>query len=144
MTDDLGRRVRCLEDTLAIQQLLIDYGHTLDGRDAEGFAALFARDAEWTAPPDFHPRGREAIKAMIERMFANVPPSARAHYITNMKIAVDGDRAQAHARFILVEPMADGSPRIRLSGHYDDELVREEGRWRFLRRRLTHDLKAVQ
>ncbi len=144
MTDDLSQRLRNVEDTLAIQQLLIDYGHTLDGRDSTGFASLFAQDGEWIAPPDFHPRGREEIKAMIDRMFAKVPPSARAHYITNMKIAVDGDRAEAHARFILVEPSDDGSPRIRLSGHYDDELVREDGQWRFLRRRLTHDLKAAQ
>jgi uncharacterized protein (TIGR02246 family) len=142
--ENLGQRVRQLEDRFEIQQLLLDYGNTLDGRDAAGFADLFAREGEWIAPPSFHPRGREEIRAMIDRMFANVPASARAHYITNMTIGIDGDRASAHARFILVEPIADGSPRIRLSGHYDDVLVREDGRWRFLRRNLTHDLKAAQ
>lgn len=144
MSEGLEARVRQLEDMFSIQQLLIDYGRTLDGRDAAGFADLFAHEGEWIAPPDFHPKGREAIKAMIDRMFANVPPSGRAHYIGNMTIAIDGDRASAHARFILVEPIADGSPRIRLSGQYHDALVREEGRWCFARRTLTHDLKAAQ
>lgn len=144
MTQSLEQRLRKMEDVLEIQQLLTDYGRTLDARDSEGFANLFALDGEWIAPPDFHPKGREAIKAMIDRMFGNVPPSKRAHYITNFTISVDGDMATANARFILVEPMADGSPRIRLSGHYDDVLIREEGRWCILRRDLSHDLKAVQ
>jgi len=144
MTDSLEQRVRQLEDMFAIQQLLIDYGRTLDGRDSAGFAALFAREGEWIAPPAFHPKGRGEIKAMIDRMLANVPPSARAHYITNMTITVEGLRARAHARFLLVEPSVDGSPYVRLSGHYDDELIREAGRWVFLRRTLTHDLKATQ
>lgn len=144
MTESVEQRLQRMEDMFEIQQLLLDYGRTLDGRDSAGFAALFAREGEWIAPPDFHPKGREAIKAMIDRMFANVPPSNRAHYITNITADIDGDRARAHARFILVEPMADGSPRIRLSGHYDDELIREEGRWCILRRDLSHDLKAAQ
>jgi uncharacterized protein (TIGR02246 family) len=140
----LEERVRRLEDVIEIQRLLIDYGNTLDGRDSAGFAALFAREGEWVAPPNFNLKGPAEIKAVIDRMFGNVPPSARAHYIGNMTIAVDGDRATAQARFILVEPIADGSPRIRLSGHYEDDLVREDGRWRFLRRNLVHDLKAAQ
>ena len=143
MTENLEQRIRRTEDMFAIQQLLTDYGRTLDDRDSAAFADLFARDGEWIAPPDFHPRGRAAIRAMIDRMLAAVPPSARAHYITNLTVAIEGDAATAHCRFLLVEPIADGSPRIRLSGHYDDALVREDGRWRFLRRTLAHDLKAA-
>ncbi len=144
MTDNLPQRVRQLEDMLAIQRLLTDYGRTLDDRDSAGFARLFAREGEWVAPPDFRTRGPEAIQAMIDRLLANTPPSGRAHYITNLSIDIDGDQATAHCRFVLVEPIADGSPRIRLSGHYDDELVREDGHWRFLCRTLTPDLKAAQ
>lgn len=143
MTDSLEQRLRELEDRFAIQRLLTDYGRTLDARDSAGFAALFAREGAWIAPPDFHTVGPEAIKAMIDRMLDNTPPSARAHYITNLSIDLDGDTARAHCRFILVEPIADGSPRIRLSGHYDDDLIREDGQWRYLRRTLTPDLRAA-
>ena len=143
MSQSLEQRVQKMEDIFEIQQVLTDYGRTLDGRDSAGFANLFAREGEWIAPPDFHPKGREAIKAMIDRMFGNVPPSKRAHYITNFSIEVDGDKATSNARFILVEPLPDGSPRIRLSGHYDDQLIREDGRWVILRRDLSHDLKAA-
>jgi uncharacterized protein (TIGR02246 family) len=129
---------------VAIQQVLIGYGRTLDGRDAAGFAALFARDGVWSAPPDLRRQGPDAICEMIERLLERTPPSARAHYFTNMTLDIDGDRARAHSRFILVEPLPDGSPRIRLSGHYDDELIREDGRWCFAQRRLMHDLKAAQ
>jgi len=141
MGTDAEARLRALEDRAAIERLLLDYGRTLDGRDSAGYAALFARDGVWIAP-GFETRGPAAIKAMIDRMFANVPASATSHLMSNFWIEVDGDRATASSRFSLFAPNETGGPRIRLSGHYDDELVREDGRWRFLRRVLTHDLKA--
>jgi len=41
--------VRVLQDREAIRVLLRDYGRTLDARDFEGFAALFATDAEYVS-----------------------------------------------------------------------------------------------
>jgi hypothetical protein len=37
----------CLEDKLAIQEVIAQYSYTYDAQDAEGFAALFTEDAVW-------------------------------------------------------------------------------------------------
>jgi hypothetical protein len=38
----------------------------------------------------------------------------------------------------------DGGPVLSKLGHYDDELVREGGRWRFLRREAPMDIPAPE
>jgi hypothetical protein len=35
---------------------------------------------------------------------------------------------------------ATGAPVVSNVGHYDGELVREDGRWRFRRRNVTSDI----
>lgn len=138
--DDIATRLVRIEDIAAIRLLLTDYGRTLDGRDAAGFAALFAVEGEWIATGHFV-QGRDAIRAMIERLLANSKAEGQSHLLTNYVIDVDQGMATAMSRFYVVAPAADGAPRIRLSGRYDDLLVREEGKWRFLRRTLTHELR---
>jgi uncharacterized protein (TIGR02246 family) len=138
--EDTAARLARIEDIEAIRLLLTDYGRTLDGRDAEGFAALFAVEGEWIATGHFV-EGRDAIRAMIERLLANSKAEGQSHLLTNYTIEVDQGMATAMSRFYVVAPAADGAPRIRLSGRYDDLLVREDGKWRFLRRTLTHELR---
>jgi uncharacterized protein (TIGR02246 family) len=130
-----------LEDKEEIRRLLTEYGATLDGRDAAGFAALFAREGEWTSPPAYRAQGRQAIQAMIERLFANGPAEGQSHILTNFRIDVDGDSGVAASRFYVVSATSEGAPRIRLSGRYDDRLVREDGRWRFASRALSPELR---
>jgi SnoaL-like domain len=38
----------------------------------------------------------------------------------------------------------DGEPVLAKLGHYDDELVREDGSWRFLRRAAPMDIPAPE
>ncbi len=41
---------------------------------------------------------------------------------------------------MFVRPGADGGPSLVLAGRYRDELVREDGVWRFKRRELVNDM----
>ena len=56
------------------------------------------------------------------------------HLISNPQIDVDGDRAKARSRHLLVMRAADGSPVPELAGVYEDEFVREDGQWKILHR----------
>ncbi len=41
------QRLRQVEDQLAIQRVLVEYGARIDARDYAGYASLFARDGTW-------------------------------------------------------------------------------------------------
>ena len=40
-------------------------------------------------------------------------------------------------------PADDKAPRIVFLGHYDDQFIRENGKWKFLRREAPVDIPAA-
>ena len=50
------------------------------------------------------------------------------------------DRARAELTWLYVVKGRDGGPALAKLGHYEDELVREAGNWRFLRRAAPTDI----
>ena len=144
MSDALEARLRRLEDLEEIRDLLNAYGRTLDEKDAPGYAALFAEDAEWSGG-GYSASTRAGIQQMVERLFANnPPPTGSSHVMTSMMIELDCDAAKSWCRWMLVIPGPDGKPTIRVAGRYMDDLARIDGRWKFKTRYLTHDLRAGQ
>jgi hypothetical protein len=131
--------------------------------DAAGFADCFSVGALLEIKGGGAYRGREAIVGMITgvrdrtRALAAEPavPSAGAaaaapeaaapaagpppvmrHFVANVRIELlSPERARAFAYFTVFMP-PHGHDHW---GRYADELVREDGRWRFLRRRVSVD-----
>ena len=135
-----------LSDREQIRDLLHEYGRSFDERRLEDYANLFAEDGEWSAG-SIVARGPAEVLEMVRKAAEAIPapPGCRNfHVMTNMMIEVDGDRATAWSRFSFIEPGADGSRNFSGSGVYDDELVRRNGRWMFLRRTLTGDAPRNQ
>jgi uncharacterized protein (TIGR02246 family) len=140
MISQLEQQVRRLADVEAIRRVLIEYGRTLDAGDAAGYADLFALDGEWSGGP-YSASKREGIRAMAQRVIEGRTPGTTAvHFLSNMIVEVDGDTAKAWSRWMLVVSGADGAATIRRSCSYDDQLVRSEGRWKFARRVVSHDV----
>jgi 3-phenylpropionate/cinnamic acid dioxygenase small subunit len=146
--DDISARLRRLEDVVQIHQLFMDYKRVLDGKDFGAYAELFAEDGEFVAI-DGGARGRAAIEAMVAAMpgtdllGANVGDDF--HLVLNPQIeleADDPDRARAQSTWAYVVKGEAGEPVLAKLGHYDDELVREGGTWRFLRREAPMDIPA--
>jgi ketosteroid isomerase-like protein len=130
-------RLRRVEDQLAIQRVLVEYGARIDARDYAGYAALFAREGTWQNGATVK-RGRAEIEALLVGLFGT--PAAGYvnredyHLISNPQIDVDGDRARVRSRHLLVMRGADGSPVPELAGVYEDEFIREDGQWKILHR----------
>ena len=126
------------EDRAAIQALLVDYGRTLDARDFDGFAALFARDGVYVAGGGGEPlSGTEAGDAMRRTFADNTLGFAEPNYhlFFNETVAFTGpDSAEASSQSLFMVPDEDRAPRAAMMARYDDQLVREAGRWRFARR----------
>jgi len=126
------------EDRAAIHRLLVDYGRTLDARDFAGFAALFAEDGVYLAGGGGEAlSGAEAGEAM-RRVFAeNALGFAEPNYhlFFNETVEFSGsDSASASSKSLYMVPGDGGAPRAAMMAQYDDELVREGGRWKFARR----------
>lgn len=132
----LAERVQVLEDREEIRALILAYGVAHDNRDYRAFAELFAEEGEWIGGLG-SAQGPEAIFELMDTTIGHDPRpegSGTYHLLMNEQIDVDGDRASATTKWIYVTPGDDGAPRMVFLGHYEDELIRERGRWRFLRR----------
>jgi uncharacterized protein (TIGR02246 family) len=130
-------RLRKAEDILAIQRVITDYSAMIDAQDFDGYVALFAKDGVWQNGNTIR-RGPEEIKAMLVGLFGTPPEGfvnrESYHLVSNLEVNVDGDRATAKSRHLLVMRGADGSPTPELAGQYEDEFIREDGKWKILKR----------
>lgn len=138
-------RLRRLEDLEQIRRLLVEYKIALDKRDFAAYVGLFAENGEFAAGPGVA-KGRAAIKKMVEAMPGSLLGSAAGddyHVIVNPLIDPDPDdpdRARAQLTWLYVVKAKDGAPKLAKLGHYNDELIREAGRWLFLRREAPIDI----
>jgi uncharacterized protein (TIGR02246 family) len=133
----IEQRLQRVEDELAIRRVLVDYSATQDAHDYEGYAALFAKNGEWVNGKNVH-KGREAILKMLVDLYGAPPPgyvnSESFHITSNPQVNVNGDRATARSRHLLVMRGPKGEPTPALAGRYEDEFIREDGKWKILRR----------
>ena len=149
----LEARVKRQEDIEAIRTVLREYGRRLDAGDLKGYAELFAVDGEWIGGFGAV-KGRDNIQPFMEKNMRTPLPSVEgaaatapprpgprgAHLMTNEIIEVNGDHATAWSRWTYLIRNADNKPAPALVGHYDDEFVRENGQWKFLRRTVSGDI----
>ena len=125
-----------VEEKDAIREVLAEYCFRLDdGRFAE-MAALFTEDGTWDTAFG-KATGRPAIAELARSLRVRVTePRPRAvHLVTNIVIALEGERATVRSNWIVMQNSPEG-PRIGSGGAYDDEMVKEGGRWQFRHRKI--------
>jgi uncharacterized protein (TIGR02246 family) len=142
--ESIEARLQRLEDVEAIWRLFQEYRRELDQRDFAAYARLFVEDGEWLGDLG-HAKGRAEIEALLVRTLEVYPDDTTRtyHLVANPVIDVDGDRAAAQSTWCFVTRAADDQPVLSMLGHYDDVLVRDAGRWRFLRRIAYRDMPYV-
>jgi uncharacterized protein (TIGR02246 family) len=131
-------RLQEIEDKDAIHALLMNYGRTLDARDFAGFADLFARDGEYVAGTR-SAKGPAAIRALLESLLkVNAAPESGKdfHLFFNETIEVHGNEATALSKGGFFVRGDHRQLETTALVNYHDQLVREDGRWKFKRRQL--------
>ncbi|RME64541.1 MAG: nuclear transport factor 2 family protein [Alphaproteobacteria bacterium] len=131
-----------LEDRVAIRELNAAYGDAVSRRDKDDFAATWASDAIWHLPWLDPVEGRDAIVSLWLEQIANYP----FHNYSGMvgQLAVTGARASGRVwTSELVENIMGKSGRV--TGRYDDDYVKGDGRWYFARRVFTplHGMDSI-
>jgi uncharacterized protein (TIGR02246 family) len=132
----LEARIQRIDDRMAIERLLMEYGRAVDSRDFAAFAALFSEDGEWKGAQGSY-RGPKEIQKSMEKMFtdaaADIPKGKNFHLLTNVIIDLQGDHATASSKFIFYK-MNGAKPEAEVAGRYEDRLVRVGGAWKFQQR----------
>ncbi len=134
----LETRIQRLDDRMAIEQLLMEYGRAVDNRDFAAFAALFTDDGEWKGAQGAY-RGPKQIQESMEKIFtapaaaADIPKGKNFHLLTNVIINLQGDHATASSKFVFYK-MNGAKPEAAVAGRYEDKLVRVGGAWKFKQR----------
>jgi uncharacterized protein (TIGR02246 family) len=135
--EELAARLQKVEDQLAIMRVITDYSKTQDAKDYPAYAALFAKEGEWVNGKTVY-KGPQAIQKMLVSIYGTPPAgyvNVESYHITsNAEVNVDGDRATARSRHLLIMRGPEGRPTPMLAGRYEDEFIREDGQWKILRR----------
>jgi hypothetical protein len=143
---DLRARVQALEAREEIRILMHDYGRLLDARDFDGFAQLFAAQSEYDSAGTVT-RGPQAIAASLQSIIGRNPLGFKTpnfHIFFNESIEVQGERGTAVSKSAFVVPGDGNQPNAVMLANYHDDFIRENGRWKFLRRRVRSDIPVPQ
>ena len=121
-------------EKLAIQELCARYCHTIDSQDPEGWAQCFTPDGVFEFD-GWAIRGRPALAEYAE-VHARV---MRCRHMTlNCLYEVRGERATGRSTTV-VTLATEGGYKILGQGAYEDQMVKEGGRWHIAHRRVRTD-----
>jgi uncharacterized protein (TIGR02246 family) len=137
---------RRADDENQIRDVMVRYGQYLDTKDFVRYSQLFAREGEWSGLlGEFTTlKGPDNIRAAMEKAFADrtYDPQhiTNLHLITSIRVELDGDRATGYCKWTVLSRNEKDQPYVRLTGHYDDVFIREDGRWKFASRLARREI----
>jgi 3-phenylpropionate/cinnamic acid dioxygenase small subunit len=121
--------IQVVSDKLQIQELLFRYARGVDTKDWALLSSVFTPDASLDYSSVNGPAGpRDEVVGWLEQSLTPVPVTQ--HFITNIEIDLDGDRAQVRAMFynpMLLPGMAE---MTSCGGTYHHEVVRTPDGWK--------------
>ncbi len=120
-----------LEDRLAIRELVESYNDAVMRHDGEAWSANWAEDGSWTLPGGGAVDGRAQILATWEGAMSNF--SFVGFFASAGPIIVNGDEARGTWYQQEFLHQKDGVKR-NITGLYEDDYVKQGGRWYFKRR----------
>jgi len=140
------------EDRALIEDLQARYMFALDFRDPDTYASTFTEDGVLDYGPVV--KGRDAIKKLVAGMAKNAQdeaakdtsglrPAVGRHNISNIVIKIDGNKAVGRAYWF---HYGDNNPKrsanLDAYGHYEDEMVKVDGKWLFSKRKIYNEQVA--
>jgi ketosteroid isomerase-like protein len=131
----LERRLRGVEDELAIRRLLSSYGPLVDAGDGDAVAGLWTEDGEYDVD-GWVMRSRADIAAMVGSAgHQGMIAGGAAHFLGPICVHVDGDDAIAVCESIVVRHNDEGRGyRVWRAGANHVTLRRTAAGWRIIRR----------
>jgi len=117
------------EANLAIRELKNRYCHRIDAGDYGEWVSLFAEDGRFARAGVDEYEGHDELTEFATEVF-DAGFEFSAHTVSNPVIEVDGDEATGEWYLTLRFRTPEGEAGWK-QGVYRDELVKEDGEWRF-------------
>lgn len=137
---DLDRRLRMVEDELAIRDLAARFTDAVNERDVDAFRRLWTDDAVWEIGPPLSAKaqGVDDIVALFVRL---LEPKKLFVQLTHSGVIQFAGDAEARARFTERERGRGLNDYYENLAVYRDEVVRTADGWRFKQR--TYDYRYL-
>jgi hypothetical protein len=130
-----------LADDAALRRTAELYAQGADRRDKSAWRQVLAEDCVIEGP-GFNLEGREAALGAIDQL--PVMFKATVHRIHNQTVVVTGDTASGETYCTADHLLPNGEAILCWSVRYQDQWRRENGQWRFARRKLVVDWEEVR
>ena len=133
------------EDRIAVEDVMARYVWTVDSLDADGYVAVFTKDAVIDANGNIskgHDEIRGIVTSLIKRRDDNkakgLPASSLHHVISNVRITFPKPGEALHQSYWqTVIRDKDGKMIPAAMGRSRDRLVKVNGKWLIKERKLT-------
>jgi len=123
--------LQALADKLEIQEKLARYARGVDTNDYELWKSVFTEDAliDYTSTSDQLPVAKpDDMAVYLEAGLGKAP--WKIHYITNIEIDLDGDRAKVIAQFNNPMQLPGMDKPSYCGGYYHHDFVRTPAGWK--------------
>ena len=133
------------EDRIAVEDVMARYVWTVDSLDADGYVAVFTRDAVIDSNGNIskgHEEIRKIVTSLVQRRDDNkakgLPPSNLYHVISSVRITFPKPGEALHQSYWqTVRRDKDGRMIAAAMGRSEDRLVKRDGKWLIQFRKLT-------
>lgn len=122
-------------DRADITEVLLRYATGIDRRDWDTFRTVFTADCVLDYGEIGSFTGLDAVTDYMDEVHALAGHTM--HRLSNIVIALDGDRATARTYVDGLILAPDNASGVSAVGIYDDELLRTDQGWRIARRVFT-------
>ncbi|HEX5370189.1 MAG TPA: nuclear transport factor 2 family protein [Dehalococcoidia bacterium] len=134
------------EDREQVRALVVRAARLLDDGSWEKFLELLSRDATYVLQARSEELGKdmtwlEADRAELATLFKEYPQhirdkGRRTHLVTPEEIETSSGAGKAFSTFAVFRTDLAGQSELYAVGHYEDELVLEDGAWKLRCRRV--------
>ena len=128
----LETKVQELQDRAEIQELRFRYHLAVNEKKPEMIQELFADNGEIDFAHLGKAEGKAAVNAFYQQALSDLVPFVK-QFIHNHIITLDGDTGTGLS-YLEAKPIFNGESFL-VAARFDDEYVRENGRWKF--RKMT-------
>jgi SnoaL-like domain len=133
-----------VEDRVAIQELLSRFAYAIDFGDEKDLLAVLTDNPVFESAVRGKMVGVEAIRASVAENQDLLKPYRLRHFISNVIIDGDRDKANVLAYFLAYSTARKPKPyephpnsELKFVGHYDCTVRKTDGGWR-IERRVAH------